>query len=262
MAGKRPKSPNFPAFGLKEAIDKVAKIFQQEGKSRIAPASAVKALDYSSLNGASLRVISALRQYGLLEDVQEDVKVSDLAIHILHGEESERLELLRQAGRKPRIFHELLQEYGADLPSDESLKAKLFTKRSFSTPEAAQLCVEAFRETVNLAKLTDNDYINAEKDEAERIKKEQEERDKKDPFRGFFGPFFNSKPDSHISKMNPAGNAQEAFVKVWSLTGGIAAKFEINAIPSKKDHDFLKLCLERALEELKEIEEKKSAENS
>lgn len=53
--------------------------------------------------------------------------------------------------------------------------------------------------------------------------------------------------------------AKEEFVKVWSLSGGIAAKLEINSIPSKKDQEFLKLCLERALDELKEIEETKSA---
>jgi hypothetical protein len=257
MAGKRPKSPNFPAFGLKDAVDKVSKIFEQEGKSRINPASAVKALDYSSLNGASLRVLGALRQYGLLEGVNDDVKVSDLAIKILHGEESERLGLLREAGRRPRIFHELLQEHGSDLPSDESLKARLLTKMNFSTPEAAQLCVQAFRETVNLAKLIDNDYINAKTDEGERIRKEKEEQDR-NSFSGFLGAF-SQKPDGVKKEMSTTANRQQPFVKMWSLTGGAAAKLEINSIPSKKDQEFLKLCLDRALEELKEIEENKPA---
>lgn len=59
--------------------------------------------------------------------------------------------------------------------------------------------------------------------------------------------------------MSQVKQEQEGFVKVWSLTGGTAAKLEINSIPSRKDQEFLKLCLERALDELKEIEETKSA---
>lgn len=245
MTGKRSRSPNFPAFGLKEAIAKVEKLYEKEGKSRTDPTTAVKAWDFGSLNGASLRVLGALRQYGLVEDVQDDLKVSDAAITIIHGEELDRLSALRAAAKQPRIFSELLQEYGADLPSDESLKARLLTKMNFGSPEAAQQCIQAFRETIEVAKLLDNDYINAEK-EAERKAKEKG---------GQLLDFVLSESFRHSEdpKKDPQMNLQpgkEHFVKVWSLTGGVIAKLEINDIPSKDDQEFLKTCLERALKEL------------
>jgi hypothetical protein len=261
MAGKRPKSPNFPAFGLGDAIEKLGRIFKQHGKQRLHPGVAVRSLGYNSLNGTSLRAISALRQYGLLEDIEDDVKISDMGIRILHGEDSERLDLLREAAKRPRVFAELLPDDATDLPSDESLRARLLTKMNFSTPKAAQLCVDAFRETVNVAKLTDNDYINAQSEHAGKLKEEEAQKRKFDSgFAGFFGGLTRKSNDN--KQMNNNESKSQSFVKVWSLTGGTAAKLEINNIPSKKDQEFLKLCLERALEELREVEENQSPQDS
>ncbi len=247
MAGKRSRSPNFPAFGLKEAVAKVEKLYEKEGKSRTDPATAVKAWGYGSLNGASLRVLGALRQYGLVEDVQDDLRVSDAAITIIHGEELDRLSALRAAAKQPRIFSELLQEYGTELPSDESLKSRLLTKMNFNSPEAAQQCIQAFRETIDVAKLLDNAYINAEK-EAEKKAKEQAGKILDDPLASFFGLQQQRKDKD----MQPE-NRQQPFIKVWSLSRGTTAKLEINGIPSKDDQEFLKLCLDRALKELDDI---------
>jgi hypothetical protein len=256
--GGRARSPNFPAFGLKEAIDKVAKVFEREGKARIAPVSIVKSWEYGSLNGASLRALGALRQYGLLDDVQDDLKVSDLAIKILHGEEQDRVASLRVAAKMPRIFSELLQEYGEDIPSDESIKARLITKMGFNGPEAAVRCVQAFRDTIAFAKLQNSGDINATSEEEAKLNKEKEERGNTVDLTDIFSNAHENR-DNFKKPMNPAKEEQGRFIKVWSLTGGTAARLEINSIPSKKDQEFLRLCLERALDELKEIEQRKSS---
>lgn len=111
-----------------------------------------------------------------------------------------------------------------------------------------------------LVRLADNDYIDAVKNDAKKIKRDGDGSDSKfDPVKDVFGSFGHQREGIKKPMNTDPKPEQERFVKVWSLTGGVAAKLEINSIPSKKDQDFLKLCLERALDELKEIEESKLA---
>jgi hypothetical protein len=245
MASKG-RSRNYPAFGLPIAIERLDQLYQKEGKSKTDSKTAVKAWGYGGLNGASLRVLSALRQYGLIEDSGEDIKVSDLGLIILHGTPKDRESALRVAATSPTIFAELLKEYGNEFPSNDTIRANLITRKGFN-PSAADIFITALRDTMDLALPSSNDYTGAQRNDQEKGR--------------FIDAAFNESL-SLTDQMNAQLNSQQDakhFIRVWSLTGGTAAKLEINAIPSKKDQEFLKLCLDRALAELKEIEEKISS---
>src|SRR4051812_46002750 len=80
----RIRSPNYPALSLPEAIKSVAAI-QAAEQHRTAPKEVVaKHIGYTTLHGLAKRMISAIENYGLLEEVTGDkVKVSPLAMSIL-----------------------------------------------------------------------------------------------------------------------------------------------------------------------------------
>ncbi len=165
MARQR-RSPNYPAFGLGEAIEKAKVLYEKEGLVKTNPEAAVLAWGYKGLNGASLRVVSALRQYGLIEDVEDGLKVSNGVVAIVHGTGDEKANALRKAGATPKIFAELLEEYGDGLPSANTLKSILITKKKFN-PNVVDSFIEAFNDTIELAKLRDNVHTspNDEDDE-------------------------------------------------------------------------------------------------
>lgn len=165
MAGKV-RSPNYPAFDLGEAIQRARQLYEQEGTAHTPPEIAVTAWGYNSLNGASARVLSAVRQYGLVEDVGRDVRVSERALAILLDPEgsAEYQEALRAAAREPGVFAEILDEYPNGLPSDQTVVAHLVRKRGF-TEDGAKKLNAVLRATLDLVSRSDGRYIREEEPE-------------------------------------------------------------------------------------------------
>src|SRR5712692_5273728 len=80
----RTKSPNYPAVGLKAAIELVQSLWTAEKRTAVAPEAAVQAMGYKGMSGPASTSLSALKKYGLVESDGNRVKVSQLAMRILH----------------------------------------------------------------------------------------------------------------------------------------------------------------------------------
>jgi hypothetical protein len=108
-----------------------------------------KALGYAGVNGSSLGIMSALKKYGLLEEVGKDWKVSQDALTILvDPPDSEgRAEAIRKAALAPALFATLFEEFGEQPPSDENLRAFLL-KRNFAQ-SAVDTPIRSYRETLD-----------------------------------------------------------------------------------------------------------------
>ncbi len=150
MPGKR--GPNYPAFGLGEAILKAQKLYEQDGTARTAPDVAIQAWGYTTLNGTSLRVIAALRQYGLLESAEDAIKLSDRALAIILAS-PDKAKAIHEAANAPAVFGLIKQEFSDGLPSDAAIVSTLVRKYGFQA-SAAGRCVASFRETIELEKAT------------------------------------------------------------------------------------------------------------
>jgi hypothetical protein len=148
---KRIRSPNYPALNLAESIDRLRLLYAREKTAHTTPDVAVRAWGYNSLNGASARVLSSLRQYGLLEDVGRDVKISHRGLTLLLEPEdsSEYHGAMLDASKEPVIFREILDEYPNGLPSEQGLISFLMRKRGFIEDAARKLNV-VLRETMDL----------------------------------------------------------------------------------------------------------------
>jgi hypothetical protein len=152
MVGKA-RGRGYPAFGLGEAIQKAKQLYARDGKAAVSSEAAVQAWNYKGLNGASLRALAALRQYGLLDAPSaKTVKLSPTALTILLEPENspERAEAIREAATRPAVFAELNEQYGEDLPSDPAIVSHLVRNENFSE-DAAKSLIAAYRDTLDLA---------------------------------------------------------------------------------------------------------------
>lgn len=155
---RRTRSPAYPSLNLAEAINRAQAFFNQEGRAPVPPEVAVKAWGYNTLNGASARVLAAVRQYGLLEDVNGDVRVSERALTILLEPDisEERLEAMREAAQQPQVFNDILTAFPEELPSEQGLVAHLVRKSGF-TEEGARKVNSVLRATLELAGNSEGD---------------------------------------------------------------------------------------------------------
>lgn len=142
------RSPNYPAISLRDAVARTKQIYEKERNHPSDREVIAKAMGYSGVNGASATIISSLLKYGLLEPSGGGYRVSRDALDlVLHRRgEPEYASVLRKAALTPALFNELHAEYGDELPSDHSLRARL-VKRDF-TPKAADSVIRAYRDTI------------------------------------------------------------------------------------------------------------------
>jgi hypothetical protein len=162
------RSPNYPAAGLSQAIGAAQKLWKEEKRTAVPQDVAGKALGYKGLNGPARLMLSAMKKYGLLEGRGHAVKLSDLAIAILHCEQEseERAQALRTAALRPELFRELHQSHRE--ASDTALTSYLVVQKSFSDAGARQ-CIAAFRDTMAVADLKASGYSPTDGEDSERM---------------------------------------------------------------------------------------------
>jgi hypothetical protein len=154
----RTRSPRYPQVGLREAIERIKLVYEKEHRHPTDKEVVAKDLNYTGLNGASLGMIASLKQYDLLENAGDGLRVTDNAVAIIElpPGEPERVEAIRRAAFAPKLFSELTEVYGDRLPSDENLRLYL-VKRGFNR-KAAGVVIRAYRDTISLVKEEGQDY--------------------------------------------------------------------------------------------------------
>ena len=155
------RSPNYPAIGLREALETAQAIYDKEKKTQVSGEVMAKAMGYTSLSGPARVKISALKKYGLLEgDERKGIRISDLAMRMLFAPNGvEQLGPLREAALRPELFKLLYTNFRDG--SDEAMRAHLITKLDFS-PLGAKQVIAAFRDTYSFAGLDRMVYTDFE----------------------------------------------------------------------------------------------------
>lgn len=162
------RSPNYPAIGLKEAVERIGKMFSAEHQTPVPEAVAAKAIGYQGISGPARTTLSALRKYGLLEEATGGVRVASLAMEILYARhEAEKQAALRKAALGPEIFRELAANYLE--ASDTAIRAHL-VRMGFSE-DAATRTIKSFRETAQFANLSPEPVIFGVSEETAEVLK-------------------------------------------------------------------------------------------
>ena len=133
------RSPNCPHITFQEAAEKGRKVYAKERQHPAARKVIAEDLGYSGLNGRSLSLIGALRQYGILEGSGDTTRVSDDAVtYFVRDDGPEKTEAMKRMIYNPSLFEELKGQFGDALPSEGNLKHILVMK-GFSEDSAADV---------------------------------------------------------------------------------------------------------------------------
>jgi hypothetical protein len=156
--GSRHRSPNYPAVGLLEAVQRVKALISKDGKAGAPIEAAAKHIGFSGAHGTARAVLSALKKFGLIADQRGRIVPTQLAMDITSFPEShERSVAARQtAALSPVVYKHLIDRYGnmGNLPSDESMRAELVADMGFN-PKAVDAFVNDFVSSLQYAGLID-----------------------------------------------------------------------------------------------------------
>jgi hypothetical protein len=151
------RSPNCPQVTFVDAAEKGRQVYNKEHTHPAAREVVAQSLGYSGINGRSLSMIGALRQYGILEGTGEALKIGDDAVSYFELEDGpERREAISRMLFKPPMFQQIRTDFGETLPSESNLKHYLI-KNGF-LPKAAEDVISVYRENIRLVEDTPKRY--------------------------------------------------------------------------------------------------------
>ncbi len=239
------KSPNWPSIPIKEALEKAKLIYLKDRRTPIHYDVVIEHLGFGSKTGPAGRLVSALRQYGLIEKVGENYRISDKAWNIfnLPDDSPERQTLIAEAAMKPKIFKELLAMSSDGQPSDSTLKRHLVLTKDFNE-NTVERFLKIFKAAVDIAKPYDLGYSSAVLDEEEADDFEEE--------KNAMNTATNSTTSDNRSVIAsqspplpsvPAGQRDFPLYLTNHQKGGLYIPAEM----SKKDYDLLKQQIDNHL---------------
>lgn len=156
--GTKHRSPSYPTFGLRAAVEKTQKFYVAQKKNSVHIEAAIKTIGYNTVNGSSLRAIAALINYGLVSEEGSGegrkVKLTSLALEILllPEDDIDRARAIATAAQKPKIYAEMLEMWPDDLPADAAIRKYLVFEKKFNE-EAVQSLIQDFKDTYAFANL-------------------------------------------------------------------------------------------------------------
>ena len=154
---KRHRSPSYPPLSLREAVDRVERLYNEIGAHPTSREVVAKGLGYSGISGASATTIGALNKFGLIEGRGDEIRVSDRAMAILHPHTpEERITALKEAAMEPELFREIGERFPGKPPSDDLLKNYLI--RNKFLPQAVDAAIFAYRETIEFVQSLGGGY--------------------------------------------------------------------------------------------------------
>lgn len=171
---KKTRSPAYPGVGLEEAIRKADLLYRAEDRHAVPLEAIAEHWEYSPTSSGVLVAVSALKQFGLLEEEKggenRKLRLTDLALEVLLNEEAslKRLAAIRQAALNPKIHKELWDKYEGKLPAaNVSIRVYLLKDRPEATfnKEHVDKFINQFRSTISFAKLGEGDTITEDEGE-------------------------------------------------------------------------------------------------
>ncbi len=154
------RGPSYPYVGLEEAIALAQKMYDYT-KRAAAPVDSIitEAWKYSATSSSGIKVLAALKAFGLVEDAgaasgKASLKLTPRSIRILLDDQdtSARREEIRKAALSPKWYEYCWKTWGKEMPA--SMKSNLLIEHSFvdSTVEGF---LKDYRKTMAFAGLLD-----------------------------------------------------------------------------------------------------------
>ncbi len=161
----RHRSPNYPAVGLAEAIERAVRFYGVDQKAGAPLEIALRHMGFSGKHGKSMMVLSALKKFGLVDDVAGRIVPTQRTIELVAFKEGDprRQKAIRDAALSPDIYRKLWEKYAETglPPQDDTLASELVAYKGFNQTAVADF-VKDFRESLNLAGISAHDGVQSE----------------------------------------------------------------------------------------------------
>lgn len=156
------RSPNYPQLSLPEAINKAQILYAAIHTAKTTPEKVVERLGYSSLNGRSMGVLSALKKYGLLAGKGEELALTHDAVIIFErpDEHPEKQEAIRKIALLPPLFSDIHSHFNGQMPGIGDLRVYL-SKMGFGKTALDEIS-ENYAETFHFVTRIAGDYTTGE----------------------------------------------------------------------------------------------------
>ena len=167
---RKHRSPGYPVVPIDEAIEKVKQVYRKDKRAFTTFEAIAEHMGFNvkKRGGRSGRVVSALRQYGLLDERTGQFRVSDLAFKILEtpDDSPEHIQSVKEAALNPPIFRRILNHYSGELPSDAAIRSYLIFTLEFNADTVAEF-IRVFRRTIDIANPSAADYTAGDESEGD-----------------------------------------------------------------------------------------------
>src|SRR5262245_12445221 len=109
----RQRSPNYPAVGLRAAVEKDRLRWEADRKAGGPMDAGLKHSSFTTPHGQALAVLSALKKFGLVDESSGRIVPTQRAIDLLNfpDQDQRKIKALREAAISPEIYRELYEQY-------------------------------------------------------------------------------------------------------------------------------------------------------
>jgi hypothetical protein len=159
LAAADGRSVNYPVITLQAAIGQAKRLWDSVGRNLVPLSTAGAAWGYGEKSSGLRSTVSALKQYGLLEDIgdaaRRQVRLLDRALDILvePPDSPKRSDALAAALCAPKIYQELFDRFPAGLPAqDHAIGSFLLREKAFNR-KAVSGFISGLRANVHFASL-------------------------------------------------------------------------------------------------------------
>jgi hypothetical protein len=144
------RSPRYPRIPLQDAIVHARALYDGAHRSVISSDTAYRVMGFNGKNGSSATALGAVRQFGLVDGLRGDLRISNLALRLLEPSSREEYVIaLKEAATQPEVFSELFSHFDGVIPkSDEPVRSYLIRSLNFSRSGADE-CIESLRRTLS-----------------------------------------------------------------------------------------------------------------
>ncbi|WP_439533497.1 hypothetical protein [Polymorphobacter sp.] len=133
-----------------EAIQFARKIYAGVHKSPVDSATVYVMMGFNGKNGSSATALGAVRQFGLVDGLRGELRISELGMKIFEPSSfDEYADALQTAANSPDAFREIRNQFGGEIPKiDEPIRSFLIRSRDFSKAGADD-CIKSLRQTLS-----------------------------------------------------------------------------------------------------------------
>jgi len=154
---KRHRSPNYPYVGLRQAVERVRKLYEKDGKAGAPPEIAAVHIGFGKPHGEAMSVLAALKKFGLVSESNGRLAPTQRALEIINLSEADirRRQAIQDAVMEPAIYRELIEQHReSGWPSNDVLASELVTYRNFN-PNAVNAFVEELKDSLQFSGLSE-----------------------------------------------------------------------------------------------------------